>query len=113
MPSIRIILVRIFPKVLGTIRSTSGGYAISGSSSRIERVKIGNSNASSGNDQGQDDDIEMIIHPTTREADSVEDSPLGGSKGTHDRSKQIVIPHSAYGNFSRDESAVPKDFLHY
>ncbi|KAK7187414.1 hypothetical protein DPSP01_002538 [Paraphaeosphaeria sporulosa] len=70
MPSLRIILVRFFPKVLGTMRSNTGGYARYGSSSRIERVKIGNSNASTGHDKGMEDDVEMII----REAPSVDDS---------------------------------------
>ncbi|KAL5374849.1 hypothetical protein PMIN06_012375 [Paraphaeosphaeria minitans] len=60
MPSLRIILVRFFPKVLGTKRSTSGGYAVYGSGSRIERVKFRDSNASSLHDEGMEDDVEMI-----------------------------------------------------
>lgn len=66
MPSLRMIVVQCFPKMLGTVR-TNTGYARYGSTSRVDKVKLANSNTSSGNDRRKDEDEEMIIYPATPE----------------------------------------------
>ncbi|KAJ4298814.1 hypothetical protein N0V90_004056, partial [Kalmusia sp. IMI 367209] len=106
MPANRMILVRLFPKCLGAIRSTSSAYyAKYGSGSRSEGAKVRKSDASASDEKRMGDEIETITCTRTVEVNSIVFSQPNEMEAEHTEclSKKAGKPHKAFSKISHDE----------
>lgn len=113
MPAIRVILMRLFPKVLGTIRTTSSAYYAKYGSASRSGARIGNSNASLGNDKGLEDGIDAIVCTRTLEVNSTVDLHRNETVPMQmdDLNQEGRKVSSTISQNGSDDISVPKHFL--